>query len=152
MRRKDKEIDDINEMESVISESNVLRLALSLDDKPYIVPMCFGYDGKSFYVHGALKGKKIDILRKNKFVSFELDSNTEIVMEEKACDWGMRFKSIIGFGKAKILENFNDKKDALTIIMKQYSDKDFEFTEASIDSTAVIQISIESMTGKKSGF
>jgi nitroimidazol reductase NimA-like FMN-containing flavoprotein (pyridoxamine 5'-phosphate oxidase superfamily) len=152
MRRKDKQIEDKNEIEAIICEAKILRIALAYDNKPYIVPMCFGYYGNNFFVHGALKGKKIDILQNNPNISFELETDTKIVMEEKPCDCGMRFKSIIGFGKGYILENFDEKKIALDIIMGQYSDKDFEFPEASINSSAVIKIEIENMTGKKSGY
>ena len=66
MRRKDKEITDIKSIEKIIQKSKVCRLGLSLNDTPYIVPVCFGYRAKTLYFHSAQEGKKIDIIKKNK--------------------------------------------------------------------------------------
>jgi len=50
MRRKDREIEDRAELESIIGSATVCRLAMSEDDRPYIVPLCFGYkDGNLYY-------------------------------------------------------------------------------------------------------
>ena len=64
----------------------------------------------------------------------------------------MIFQSVIGFGKAKFIEDSNEKRNALGIIMAQYSDKQFEFPENKVKATAVIRVEIESMTGKQAGF
>ena len=66
MRRKDKEITDIKSIEKIIHKAKVCRLALSLDDTPYVVPVCFGYSAETIYFHSAKEGKKIDIIKKNK--------------------------------------------------------------------------------------
>ena len=66
MRRKDKEITDIESIEKIIHKAKVCRLALSLDDTPYVVPVCFGYSAETIYFHSAKEGKKIDIIKKNK--------------------------------------------------------------------------------------
>ncbi len=152
MKRKEKEITEKSEIEAVIHQSTVCRLGMSDDNMPYIVPLCFGYQDNTIYVHGSLKGKKTEILQKNQQVCFEFDINTEIIKGEKACDWGMRYKSIIGFGKALILKEPDEKRKALSIIMNQYSDRSFQYSEKAIDGTTVIKIDIESMTGKQSGF
>ena len=152
MRRKEKEITEKTEIEDVIHKSIVCRVGLSYDNIPYVVPLCFGYQDDTIYVHGSLEGKKINILQKNQNVCFEFDINTEITEGENACEWGMKYHSVIGFGKAFFLEETEDKRKALNIIMNQYSDKPSRFSEKAIDSTAVIKIEIESMTGKQSGF
>ncbi|MBF0303142.1 MAG: pyridoxamine 5'-phosphate oxidase family protein [Desulfamplus sp.] len=152
MRRKEKEIKEQSEIEAVIRKSAVCRLGLSDGDIPYIVPLCFGYKDNSIYLHSALKGKKIDILQKNQKVCFEFDADIEVKEAERACDWGMQFKSVIGFGKAVFIEDINDKITALNIIMKQYSDRTFEFTDNAARGVTVIRIDIQSMTGKISGF
>jgi len=152
MRRKEKEIIEKSEIEAVIQNSIVCRLGLCDNNIPYIVPLCFGYKDNTIYVHGSLKGRKTDIIQKNHNVCFEFDINTEIVKGENACKWGMKYKSVIGFGKALLLKETDDKQKALKIIMNQYSDSLFDFPEKSINRTAVIKIEIESMTGKQSGF
>jgi len=150
MRRKEKEITEASAIEAIIKKSLVCRLALSDDNFPYIVPLCFGYRDRVLYFHGSLKGKKIDIIRKNQKVCFEFDINTEIVKAEDACHWSMKYQSVIGFGKAVLLEDLDEKRKALDIIMSQYSDGTFQFDDAILKKTLVIKVEIESMTGKQS--
>jgi nitroimidazol reductase NimA-like FMN-containing flavoprotein (pyridoxamine 5'-phosphate oxidase superfamily) len=150
MRRSEKEITDEPAMEEIIDASLVCRLALSNENQPYIVPLSFGYQAKTLYFHSALEGKKIDIINKNNCVCFEFDVNTEIKEAEKACKWGMKYQSVIGFGKAVLVENVVEKKKALNIIMNHYSDQKFQFPDKAIKKIAIIKIEIERMTGKHS--
>ncbi len=152
MRRKEKEITEETAIEAIIQKSLVCRLALSDGNFPYIVPLCFGYRDKVLYFHGSLKGKKIDIIRKNQNICFEFDINTEIVKAEDACHWSMKYQSVVGFGKAVLLEDLDEKRKALNIIMSQYSDRTFQFNDATLKGTVVIKVEIESMTGKQSEF
>ncbi|MFO8165036.1 MAG: pyridoxamine 5'-phosphate oxidase family protein [Desulfatiglandales bacterium] len=150
MRKKEKEITKQSAIEAIITKSLVCRLALSVNNVPYMVPLCFGYRDRVLYFHSPLKGKKIDIIKKNPKVCFECDINTEIVEAEDACRWSMRYQSVIGFGKAALLEDVNEKQTALRIIMSQYSDGIFEYNDAALKKAAVIKVEIESMTGKQS--
>ena len=152
MRRKDKEITDKAAIRSIIEKATVCRLAMVDGDKPYIVPLSFGYQDDVLYFHGSLKGRKIDILRKNPKVCFEFDLIAEPVESENACDWSMKYQSVTGFGKAVFIENPDEKREALSVIMAQYSDRQFQFPEKMLKATAVIKVKIESITGKQSGF
>ncbi len=152
MRKKDKEISDRSAVESIIKKATVCRLGMINGNKPYIVPLSFGYHDNVLYFHGALKGQKIDLLRKNPNVCFEFDLITEPVESEKACSWSMKYQSVIGFGKASFLEGSDEKRKALCVVMAQYSDRLFQFPENILKATAVIKVEIESMTGKHSGF
>jgi uncharacterized protein len=152
MRRKEKEITEKLNIEAVIHESSICRVGMSDENIPYIVPLCFGYRDNTIYVHSSLEGRKISTLKKNQNVCFEFDINTELVESENACDWGMKYQSVIGFGKASFIENPELKRHALNIIMKQYSKKSFHFPDKTIDKMSVIKIDITAMTGKQSGF
>jgi nitroimidazol reductase NimA-like FMN-containing flavoprotein (pyridoxamine 5'-phosphate oxidase superfamily) len=125
MRRKEKEITEKSEIEAVIHNSIVCRVGLADGNIPYIVPLCFGYRDNSIYVHGSLEGKKINILRKNNNVCFEFDTDVEVVKGKNACEWGMKYRSVIGFGKAFFIDAPEQKRKALDIIMSQYSEKIF---------------------------
>ena len=152
MHRKDKEITDIKSIEKIIKKAKVCRWALSLNDTPYIVPICFGYRAETIYFHSAKKGKKIDIIKKNNKVCFEFDIDHELVKSENACKWGMKFRSVIGFGKAYFIENIEEKQAAFDILMQNYTDKTFLFSEENLRNTLLIKIEIEQITGKKSGY
>jgi len=149
MRRKDREIKSREEIEAIIRKSLVCRLGMADENGPYIVPLSFGYADNCLFFHSAKEGKKLDILRKNNKVCFEVDTDKEIVNGDKACDWGMKFKSVIGFGKVFLIEDMESKKRGLDIIMHHYSGKSFEFEEKEVNRAVIFKVEIESMTGKE---
>ena len=151
MRRSEKEITDRSAIEAVIRQSVVCRLGLSDGDQPYVVPLSFGYEDGSLYFHAAQEGRKMDVIGKNNRVCFEFDVNAEVIEDREACGWGMAYQSVIGFGQASILDDPDEKRYALGVIMRQYSDRSFSFPEGPVEATAVIRVAIESMTGKQSG-
>jgi nitroimidazol reductase NimA-like FMN-containing flavoprotein (pyridoxamine 5'-phosphate oxidase superfamily) len=153
MRKKEKEIKDKSVIESIVKRATVCRIALSEDNVPYVVPLNFGYKENFLYFHSAKEGRKIDMIRKNKNVCFEIDIDSELIEAEDPCDWSTKYYSIIGFGEAFLVEDLEEKREALDIIMEHYSERSsFEYPEKIINSLAVIKVRIESMTGKKSGY
>ena len=150
MRRKEKEITNKTEIESVIRKSQICRLGLSENGLPYIVPLCFGYQDDSLYFHSAPEGRKVDILKHNNQVCFEFDGDTRITTGKTACAWGMQYRSVIGYGEASFIQDPKEKRKALDIIMGQYADGAFEYSGKALDKTLIIKIDISSMTGKKS--
>jgi nitroimidazol reductase NimA-like FMN-containing flavoprotein (pyridoxamine 5'-phosphate oxidase superfamily) len=124
---------------------------MCIDDEPYIVPMCFGHDGNSIYFHCAREGKKMDIIRKNERVCFELEGEVSIARASKPCKWSIDYISAIGFGRASIVEDVEEKKKALTVIMDHYGGKEpYEYSKKAFGKTAIIKIEIDSITCKKS--
>ena len=152
MRRKEKEITDESGVLAVIRGATVCRLGLVDGDTAYIVPLCFGYRDNTLFFHSALKGRKIDLIQQNPKVCVEFDSALSISEEEQACDWGMKYQSVIGFGTATFVEDSEEKRKALDVIMAQYSNRQFEFPDNMVSATAIIRVDIEEMTGKQSGF
>ena len=152
MRREDKAIHDRDEIEAIIRGALACRLALSDDNRPYVVPLCFGYENNTLYFHSATEGRKVEILKKNSNVCFEFDIDHEVVQGEKPCKWSMKYRSVIGFGKGSLVENLEEKRKGLDAIMKHYSGRSFAYVEPAIESTVIIKVEIESMTGKKSGY
>lgn len=150
MRRKEKQIVDLDAIEAVIRKAEVCHLAMSVNDRPYVVPLCFGYQDKTLYFHSAATGKKLEMLRANPHVCFELVADSRIITADQACKWSMKYKSVIGFGKASVIEDKTDRSRALTLIMKQYADQSWEFNPALLEKTVLIQVEIEEMTGKQS--
>ena len=153
MRRKDKEITDRAEIEQIIARAQVCRLGLIDQQQPYIVPLNFGYQDNCLYFHSAPEGKKIALLRKNQRVCFEIDIDTEIIAGERSCSWTTRYRSIIGWGKAEILESVEEKNDGLQIIVNHYSTEPSGAIPAqAVSRVAVIKVTIEEISGKKSGY
>ncbi|MBW1922301.1 MAG: pyridoxamine 5'-phosphate oxidase family protein [Deltaproteobacteria bacterium] len=150
MRRSDREIRDRAEIDDIIRSSQVFRLSLSDNGRPYIVPLCFGYDGKALYFHCAGQGKKLDIIRKNREVCFEFDIVEGMLEAEHACDWGVRYRSVIGFGTALILEDISEKEHGLNHLMAHYANRSFSFPPKKTALTTVVKIEIHELTGKRS--
>ena len=173
MRRKKNEIQDKKLINSIIYESKVCRLALADPNskQPYIVPLNFGYANNTLYFHSSLEGKKISLIKINPLVSFEFDQVFEILKTEKVCKWGVKYRSVIGFGRASIIDDakdVNQKIEALKIIISQYyfensqksclqslDIKDFKYLDDlksfNLNNLAIIKVEIDQMTGKQSG-
>ncbi len=151
MRRSDKEIKDPGEIEAILQEAMVCRIAMAASDHPYIVPVNFAVSDHHLYFHCAKSGKKIDMLRGNSSVCFEVDIPGDLVCGETACSWGMKYKSVIGFGQAYFIEGVGEKKKALDILMKKYAERgSFDYADDALDKVLVIGVRIETISGKKS--
>ncbi len=149
MRRKDREITDPADIESILAAAIVCRIALVDDGEPYIVPLSFGYEDGSVYIHSAPEGKKIAMMEKNPRCCFEVDICDQVIRGDTPCSWGMRYRSVIGYGSAVILEDPGEKRHGLNCIMQHYGGGTREFSDTDTASVMVIRIRIESMTGKK---
>jgi uncharacterized protein len=148
MRKAEREITDRSDIDSIIRKSRVCRLGLTDGNEPYVVPLCFGYDGTALYFHCAPEGRKIELLRRNNRVCFEVDLLDEIIEHEQDCRWGLRFQSVIGSGTATFLETPEEKRQGLEILMKQYSPNTFTFPDDILSHTTVVRIDIESISAK----
>ena len=146
------EIKDPGELISIIQKAEVCRLGLCDKGVPYIVPVNFGYQEGCLYFHSSRKGKKIKLLKKSPEVCFQVDSDIEVCPAEKACKWNVKYRSVIGYGRAEFVNDFIEKKKALSIIMDHYieSNKSWIFNKEKVQAAAVIRIKITQMTGKKS--
>lgn len=152
MRRNDKEITDTEVIDDIINRSTVCRMALSETNRPYLVPVCFGYRNRTLYVHSAREGKKIDILRKNNNVCVEFDVDHELVKADIACAWGMKYRSVVCSGTASFVDDDREKREALDVIMEHYSTGSFEYNDKELADMIIIKIEIKSITGKQSGY
>ncbi len=151
MRRKEKEITDRAEIEEIIRESTVCRLAMVDGDEPYVVPMNFGYKDNALYFHSASEGRKIDILKSNPRVCVEFEVDVELLKNKAACEWGVKFRSVIGSGRAVFLQDDEAKRDALDILMAQYSDGSYSYPDKILKKITIIKVDVQEMTGKRSG-
>jgi len=151
MRRKEKEITDPALIDDILHRAQVLRLAMARDNQPYIVPLCFGYEARCIYAHAAREGMKLDFLRENAAVCFECEVDVELIAAEKSCNWGIKYQSVIGFGRAEIVDDRQEKHHACDIIMRHYAKQFSGYDDSAIDKIVIIKIKIDSLTGKQSG-
>ena len=155
MRRKDREITDITDKIKIIAECKICRLGLIENNRPYIVPLNYGFSYENqkltLYFHSAKDGKKINIIQNNNNACFEIDCDTRLIEGEKACDYGYEFKSIIGFGKIMFLETTFEKITGLNYLMKHQTGKktEYNFTKDELKDIVVYKIEAKEFTGKQ---
>lgn len=152
MRRKDREITDINGIMEILSECKVMRLGMCIDNVPYVTPLNFGYEltekGFVLYFHCAPEGKRLDIIRRNPKVFAEIDNGGEITAAEKACGYSCDYKSVMALGTARIIADNAEKKHALTMLMKAQTGMDFSFEDKDLDGVCVCAIDVSELTAK----
>ena len=154
MRRKEREITEINDKIAVIDKCKVCRLGLSENNFPYVIPLNFGYtfenEKLTLFFHAALEGRKIDIIKKNNNACFEIDCDTKLIEGNIPCDYGYEFKSIIGFGKIIFLETDDEKSTGLKYLMKHQTGKEaWRFSQDDLKSVCVFKMEVTEFTGKQ---
>ena len=153
MRRADREIPEITLIEEIIQKADVCRVALANENIPYIVTMNFGYNPapeQKLFFHCANVGRKLDMIRKNNYVCFEMDTDHEIYGGEKGCDWGMKFRSVVGFGIISIVTEREAKIQWFNCIMTHYGgEKEYTYDEKVLSRTTVLQLDINEISGKR---
>jgi Predicted flavin-nucleotide-binding protein len=153
VRRKDREVTNMEDIRSIIEKCKVCHLAMTDGAKPYVVPLSFGYklndEALTLYFHSAKTGRKIDILSKCKEVCFDMAFEGRLGLFENPCNSGYYFESIIGFGEAEFVDDDDEKCEALTLLMKRQTNKDFVFTKQQADTVCVFKVVSQDFTGKK---
>ena len=152
MTKRELQITDEGQIRAILDAAKVLHLGMCADNEPYVVPMNYGYtleDGRLvFYLHSAVLGKKLEMLRANPRVFVELDCDRKPFEGEKPCQYGLSYSSLMGRGTARIIEDVEEKMQAMTALMKTQTQKDFEFNERLVSIVAVIRIDVAEFTAK----
>jgi nitroimidazol reductase NimA-like FMN-containing flavoprotein (pyridoxamine 5'-phosphate oxidase superfamily) len=158
MRRKDREVTDPQIINDIINRAEVIHIGMYDGKQPYIVPLNYGYLNTNghhiFYMHCAIKGRKIDILKEFPEVCFELDIDRTVRTNPKACGWTMFFKSIMGYGKVEIVNDPDERTYGLSLLMDHYNpdgiSKPYDFSHL-IGRTIILKLKVESLTCKVKG-
>lgn len=153
MRRQDRRITDPAMICAVLDKCRTLHLGLVEDGRVYIVPLNYGWTEENgryiLYAHSAAEGRKIDLIRGGADVGFEMEAGVEYFDADTACGWGNRYESIIGEGRATLLETPEEKRQALAAIMAHYSARrDYTFEDAMVNLVQVIQIDVTALSCK----
>lgn len=153
MRRKDREITDSVRIRDILDEAKIMHLGLNDSDCPYVVPLHYGYemaDGMPvFYMHCAKEGHKLDLIRKDPNVCVQIDCGMKLIPAgENACKYGAAFASVIGRGRAEIIEAPEEKAAALAILMRHQTGLEFDFTEEMTAAVSVIKVTLTELSAK----
>ncbi len=150
MRRK-KQILSLEENIQVLERGTSGVMAVSGDDGyPYAVPLSYVYHDNKIFFHCAKTGHKLDAIAKNEKVSFCVIDKDEIIQNT----YTSHFRSVIVFGKARILEDNSEKRKAIEILTVKYSpDMEKSHQMQAIDkdynNLCMIELTIDHMSGKE---
>lgn len=152
LTKRERQVTDPEQILHILDTGKVLHLGLAVDNEPYVVPMNYGYtmeEGKlTLYLHSALRGKKLDMIQANPRVFFEIDCDLMPFEGRVPCQYGLVYSSIMGRGTAQLVDDVEEKKQAMTYLMKTQTGRDFTFEDRLVSIVAVVRIDVEEYTAK----
>ena len=152
MTKREFKITDEAQIRGILDTARVLRLGLAVDNEPHIIPLNYGYsmeEGKlTFYLHSAVKGSKLELMEKNSNVCFELDCDYRPFEGVLPCQYGLGYSAVSGRGRVTIVEDVEEKMEAMSILMKTQTGKDFTFNERLVSIVSVIRLDVSEYTAK----
>ena len=153
MRRAEREVTDRGQLLEIIGRCTCCRVAFSDPEGAYIVPLSFAFvpgQPDRFYFHGAKEGRKASLIAQKPKVGFELDCAYELVAGQSGCKYSCRYQSIVGTGVIGEVQDMEEKKQALSALMRQYEPScSFAFTDEQAQAVAVYRLDVAAMTGKQ---
>ena len=153
MRRAEREVTDRGQLLGIIGRCTCCRVAFSDPEGAYIVPLSFAFvpgQPDRFYFHGAKEGRKASLIAKRPKVGFEMDCAYELVAGQSGCKYSCRYQSIVGTGVIGEVQDLEEKKQALSALMRQYEpSRSFAFTDEQAQAVAVYRLDVAAMTGKQ---
>ncbi|MBB4037343.1 hypothetical protein GGR21_003260 [Dysgonomonas hofstadii] len=141
-------------IEEIIAKNTVCYVGMiDLNGFPYVIPMNFGYKDDVIYLHSAQEGSSINALAKNPEVCITFCTEPVLTFQNEsvACSYRMKGASVICRGKVVFEEDYEEKIKALDIIMKQYTERAFTYSEPSVHNVRVWKIEIEDISTKVFG-
>ena len=153
LRRAATEITDPGAIEKIFRDAKLLFLALADEPAPYVLPVCFGFEEGTLYVHSAKEGTKIDLIHAHPSVGFSASTDMSVIPGRAACGFSCSAYSVAGTGTARILEEDEERVRGLDAIMRHYSDSPEKpsYVQGSLSRTCVIAVRIDSLCGKRIG-
>ena len=152
MTKREFTITDEQQIRAILDSAKVLRLGLAVDNVPYIYPMNYGYTLENgalkLYLHSAVNAHKLELLRKNPNVCFQLDCDCIPFEGKVACQYGLAYSSVSGRARAVLVEDVEEKMEAMSVLMKTQTGKDFTFNERLVSIVAVIRLDVTEFTAK----
>jgi nitroimidazol reductase NimA-like FMN-containing flavoprotein (pyridoxamine 5'-phosphate oxidase superfamily) len=155
MRRNDSQIHDREELEAILRQADICRIAFAVGNEPYIVALNYGFTWEEklvLYFHCARAGRKLELLQANDRVCFQLDTDHALIEGERACDWGMKYRSLVGYGRLSVVISPAEKRVGLDLLMNHYGHAGGGYDEKVFAMTEVLKLEVTEVTGKKKGY
>ena len=154
MRRKEREVLNPSAIENIIKASKIMHVGMNDNGKVYVLPFNYGYsyeDGKyTFYIHSAKEGRKIEVLKNNPDVGFEIDIEHKLQTADTACGHSQFYQSIVGNGHIQIVDDMEEKKAYLQKIMYQQTGRaDWDLPDEGVSPVYILKLEVSELTAKE---
>jgi len=151
MKTLNQEIKDQKIMGEILACAEFIRISMIDGDRPYILPFNYGYKDGCIYIPSAPEGKKIDLLKQNPEVCFEIEQSESIIKSKKSCKWSSLYRSVEGSGTVEIVSDREGKQSGMEIIMAQHGAPDpDDFNPQNMKYMVILKLNIASLSGKQS--
>lgn len=139
----------IAEAEHLLSEQNIGRLGIYSEVYPYVIPMCYVYYKRCIFIHSKPVGKKIDLIRNNSKVCFQVDKVNELRAPDSPCNYGFTYRSAIVYGTIEEVNAYDEKLEALIAITEVYAKSyNVQMIEDNMDGVVVMKINVDEVSVK----
>lgn len=153
MRRKDLEILNKEDLLNILRKAEICRIGINTDNAPYIVPMNYGFcweNNLNIYLHSYFKGTKLNLIKRDNKVGFEIDLVYDLVKNNSFCKWSMNYESIVGDGVISSINDENEKTFALDKLMEHYGVHDKkDYNPRILDKLSILKLEVLNLTGKR---
>lgn len=141
------------ELEKVIKACKTCYLAMADANVPYVLPMNFALDGDVVLLHSAQEGRMWETLQKNQKVCINWTLGEDLAWQDVqvGCSYRVKSKSVNVEGRVELVDDFDEKYRCLSLIMKQYSEREFKFGTPAVKNVGIIKVHIDTITGKEFG-
>lgn len=152
MRRKENKLEDQQIIDEMLNSAEICHVSVVDNDVPYTFVVNYAYEKNKIYIHSATAGRKIELLKKNNKVCFNIEGHYEVVEAKKACAWTAKYRSIIGYGKITIEDDEQIKIKGLDLIMEKYgAEGKQEYAKGAVKAMCMLVLTIDELTAKQSG-
>ncbi len=141
-------------IEAIIRKCNLCFIGVvDPENKPYVLPMNFGFRDNVIYLHSAPEGRIIDIIENNNNICVTFSTDNELVFQhpEVACSYRMKSKSVVAMGQVEFIEDMDEKREALDILMETYIDKKFNYSDPAVRNVKIWKVAVDSISCKEFG-
>ncbi|HHU58111.1 MAG TPA: pyridoxamine 5'-phosphate oxidase family protein [Bacteroidales bacterium] len=141
-------------IEAIIRKCDICFIGVvTPENQPYVLPMNFGYEEGLIYLHSAPEGRVIRALEQKAdiCITFSTDHALAFQHPEVACSYRMKSKSVVAFGRVAFVDDMDEKRKALDIIMRQYSDKTFSYSDPAVRNVKIWKVAVDDISCKEFG-
>lgn len=148
------QITDRKEMEAFILQQTHCMVGLvDTEGNPYVIPMNFTYTDGCIYLHSGPAGGKLEMLKRNSRVCITFCEDGKLVWmhPQMACSYSMKARSVMCRGNVRLIDEMDEKRRILTLLMKHYTDYPCGFSDPAVRNVCVWEVKVDEMTGKSFG-